>query len=215
MNAADLATLPAGFTEPGPTSQATFRRALEALASPGRSRSLALPSLATFAPPAPLSTAMGALMLTLLDAETSLWLSPAFDTQLLRAWLPFHTGVRITQDIGRARFAAVRADELDAQLWCALQRGSDEQPQDGATLLLEVAGLSHGLGHRRIDGLALTLTGPGIETRQRLAVAGVDVGVWELRRDDEALFPQGVDLLLCSDTMLVGLPRSTHLSLEA
>lgn len=95
---------------PGPSSQAIFRRTLEALASPGRSRSLALPSLATFAPPAPLSSAMGALMLTLLDAETSLWLSPAFDTQVLRAWLPFHTGARITQDIGRARFAALRGD---------------------------------------------------------------------------------------------------------
>ncbi|MDP1902465.1 MAG: phosphonate C-P lyase system protein PhnH [Rubrivivax sp.] len=214
MNATELATLPAGFATPGPTSQAVFRRTLEALSRPGRTQSLALPQLAAFAPPPPLSTAMAALLLTLLDGETSLWLSPAFDTQMLRAWLPFHTGVNFTQRIAQADFVAARADELDPELWSALGRGSDEQPQDGATLLLEVRGLGHGLGHRRIDGLALTLAGPGIETRQRLAVAGVNAEVWQLRRDDEALFPRGVDLLLCCGDALVALPRSTNLTLE-
>ena len=198
-----LADVPTGFTTPGPASQAVFRRALEALSRPGRCLALQTVETGALTPPSGVSLAMGALMLTLLDRETSLWLAPAFDQPMLRAWLAFHTGVQMADDPAQARFVAARAAELDEALWSRLGRGSDEMPQHGATLLLEVDALQAGAG--------LELSGPGIPHTQSLQVGGVAAAVWARRREEQARYPLGVDLLLCSGSTLAGLPRSTRI----
>jgi alpha-D-ribose 1-methylphosphonate 5-triphosphate synthase subunit PhnH len=198
-----LADVPTGFATPGPASQAVFRRALEALSRPGRCLALQPSETGTLSPPAGVSLAMGALMLTLLDRETSLWLSPAFDQPLLRAWLAFHTGVQLVEQAAQARFIAARAAELDEVLWGQLGRGTDEMPQHGATLLLEVDALRAGAG--------LELSGPGIPQTQSLQVDGVSTALWARRREEQARYPLGVDLLLCCGHTLAGLPRSTRI----
>ena len=198
-----LADVPTGFTTPGPASQAVFRRALEALSRPGRCLALQTGETGALAPPSGVSLAMGALMLTLLDRETSLWLAPAFDQPLLRAWLAFHTGVQMADGPAQARFVAARAVELDEALWSQLGRGSDEMPQHGATLLLEVDTLRAGAG--------LELSGPGIPHTQLLQVDGVSAAVWNRRRAEQVRYPLGVDLLLCCGSTLAGLPRSTRI----
>jgi alpha-D-ribose 1-methylphosphonate 5-triphosphate synthase subunit PhnH len=198
-----LADVPTGFTSPGPASQAVFRRALEALSRPGRCLALQPSETGILSPPAGVSLAMGALMLTLLDRETSLWLAPAFDQPLLRAWLAFHTGVQLAEGPAQARFVAARAAELDTALWDRLGRGSDEMPQHGTTLLLEVDALRVGAG--------LELSGPGIPHTQSLQVEGVSASIWTRRREEQARYPLGVDLLLCCGSTLAGLPRSTRI----
>jgi alpha-D-ribose 1-methylphosphonate 5-triphosphate synthase subunit PhnH len=198
-----LADVPKGFAAPGPASQAVFRRALEALSRPGRCLALQPSETGALSPPAGVSLAMGALMLTLLDRETTLWLSPAFDRPLLRAWLAFHTGVQLAGQAAQARFIAARAAELDEDLWDRLGRGTDEMPQHGATLLLEVDALRAGAG--------LELSGPGIPRAQTLQVDGVSTAVWARRREEQARYPLGVDLLLCCGLTLAGLPRSTRI----
>lgn len=204
--AVSLAGLPAGFADPGRASQAVFRRALEALSRPGRCQVMAPRDTGALRPPAPLGLAMAALCLTLLDGETSLWLAPSLDAQPVRSWLVFHTGVRLTAQPEDAAHLAVRAQDLDLTLWRRIGRGSDERPQDGATVIAEVDALTEGQG--------LWLRGPGIASVARLAVAGIAPDVWAARVAEQAQYPLGVDLLLCQGERFAGLPRSTHMTLE-
>lgn len=207
MNAPSLlADLPAGFAAPGFASQAVFRRALEALSRPGRCQAVTPQDTGVLTPPAGMSLALAALLLTLLDGETTLWLSPSFDDALVRGWLAFHTGVLLVARPEDAAHVAVRAGELDLALWQRIGRGSDERPQDGATLLVEVDALDKGPG--------LSLRGPGIATSASLAVAGIAPAVWAARAADQARYPLGADLLLCHGERFAGLPRSTRLQLE-
>lgn len=199
-----LAELPAGFASPGVATQAVFRCALDAWSRPGRVQSLPPAACAALVPPAPLSPALAALLLTLLDGEVSLWMSPSLDHPLVRAWLAFHTGVRRVDDPAQARFVAADAREVDLALWARLERGSDELPQDGATLLLDMRSLTR--------GPALTLRGPGIADTQELTSEGLAPEVWRSRAADTARYPLGVDLLLCCDHTLVGVPRSTRIT---
>jgi alpha-D-ribose 1-methylphosphonate 5-triphosphate synthase subunit PhnH len=201
-----LAELPSGFAAPGLASQAVFRRALEALSRPGRCQSVTPQDTGVLAPPAGMSLALAALLLTLLDGETTLWLAPSLDAGLVRSWLGFHTGVLLVARPEDAAHLAVRGGELDLALWGRIGRGSDERPQDGATLLVEVDALDH--------GSALSLSGPGIASHASLSVAGIAPEVWAARAADHARYPLGADLLLCHGERFAGLPRSTRLVLE-
>ena len=151
--------------------------------------------------------ALGALLLTLIDSQSRLWLAPSLDQPLLRSWLAFHTGATLARSAAAARFVAAQAQDLTPDLWAGLERGSAEAPMDGSTLLLDVPLLAEGPG--------LLLRGPGIVDTQHLLVRGVDPLVWREREADQRLYPQGVDLLLCCDQRVAGLPRSTRLSCEA
>jgi len=204
MNA--LADLPAGFASPGPASQLVFRCVLDALSRPGRVHRLPREAAVSFMPPPPMSVALAALLLTLLDGEVSIWLGPAFDSALLRHWLAFHTGVQLAREPEGARFVALRADELDAALWPRLARGSDEAPHDGASVLVDVPALG--------SGCALRIAGPGIAAPAAFAAEGIGRALWQLRADEHPRYPLGVDLLLCSGDQVAGLPRSTRIVVE-
>ena len=83
----------------------------------------------------------------------------------------------------------------------ALQAGSEEEPERGATLVLQVGALHAGHGWR--------LSGPGIEREHRLLVEGLDPAFlpqWQARR---ALFPRGVDIIFCAGQDIAALPRTT------
>lgn len=201
-----LADLPAGFAAPGLASQAVFRRALEALSRPGRCLAVTPQDTGALRPPAGLSVALAALLLTLLDGETTLWLAPSLDGDLVRGWLGFHTGVLLVARPEDAAHVAACGHELDLPLWQRIGRGRDERPQDGATLLVQVDALAEGRG--------LRLQGPGIASTAQLAVAGIAPEVWAARAADHALYPLGADLLLCHGERFAGLPRSTRLQLE-
>jgi len=67
------------FRDPARQSQAVFRTVMEAMARPGR----ILPLAGGFSPPAPLSATAAAILLTLADFETAVWLD-----RILSASLP-------------------------------------------------------------------------------------------------------------------------------
>ncbi len=183
-----------GFGDPVLDAQASFRAILEAMSRPGRIQRMG----ARIAPPAPLCSAAGAVLLSLADADTPLWLD-AGDT--VAEWLRFHCGAPITPDLGAARFALASgvAPPLDA-----LDIGTDEDPQLGATLILQVAGLVAGEGWR--------LTGPGIQHEHRLRVIGAPEGFIAAWARNHALFPRGVDVLLCAGDSIAALPRSVMIA---
>lgn len=202
-----LKALSPGFEDPVICAQACFRGVLQAMSHPGRAVELRGPS----APPL-LQPATAALLLTLLDADTSLYLHGRLHGPPTLGWLRFHTGSAIAGDAARATFAAVCADELDAALWQALPLGSDDVPQDGATLIVELPqrlDAAVGAAHHQ-----LRLRGPGVDGERLLDVTGLPAPFWLHRIALQAGFPRGIDLLLVRGRELIALPRSTQLAME-
>jgi alpha-D-ribose 1-methylphosphonate 5-triphosphate synthase subunit PhnH len=175
-----------GFADPVLDAQASFRALLEAMSRPGTVQDiLAPPEL-----PPGLSPAAAAVLLTLVDATTPLRLNAGAEAE---AWVRFHCGCPLATE--GAAFVLDPAASL-----LALEAGTDEEPEGGATLILEVASLAEGSGWR--------LTGPGIRDAHRLSVTGAPagfVGDWGRNR---ARFPRGVDVILCAGTRIAALPRS-------
>lgn len=194
-----LSRMPRGFADPTHDAQAVFRCVLEALSRPGRLQTIAAAD--GLQAPAPLSRGLTAVLLTLLDGESSLHLAGPLASDL--AWMStrFHTGVQAAARED-ADFVAERAATAR---WDGLRAGSDAAPQQGATLIVEAPSLA---------GAALTLTGPGIEHAQRIGLCGLPREFWLRRIEMQREFPRGVDLLLVCGTQLMGVPRSTRVSLN-
>ena len=178
-----------GFADPVADAQATFRAVLDAMARPGR-----LHLLGDKVQPPPLSGATAALLLTLVDADTPLWLAPSFAAA--RDWIVFHTGAPLTDDPSRAAF--VVADTLpDLSI---LSAGTDEAPETSATVILQIAGFGVGPSFR--------LSGPGLRVPHTLQINGLPADFATRWADNHALYPRGLDLILTAGPTLVALPRS-------
>ncbi|GAA4163655.1 phosphonate C-P lyase system protein PhnH [Gryllotalpicola daejeonensis] len=192
-----------GFADPTREAQAAFRALLDALAHPTRSYPLAGPAQ----PPAAFGPGLGAVALTVLDEDSSVWLSTplAADAETV-AWLAFHTGARVVDEPALADFAFARPAELPKL--DAFRLGTDEAPHLSATLVLDVAGITH-------DGAArFTATGPGVNGSVEFDApwaTGIE-GFGEQWAANAALFPRGVDLLLVEEGALSALPRTTRLA---
>ncbi|HEV7457493.1 MAG TPA: phosphonate C-P lyase system protein PhnH [Roseococcus sp.] len=183
-----------GFNNPVLDAQAGFRALMEAMARPGRSqRVIPPPDL-----PAGLEPAAAATILTLADAETPLWTDAGEEA---RAWIAFHTGAPLVAEPGAAMLLLNVQPAMPPLL--SLLAGEDEAPQEGATLIRQVEGLSEGSGWR--------LAGPGIEREHRLAVTGLPQDFLAQWRANAARFPRGVDVVLCAGAALAALPRSLAL----
>lgn len=187
-----------GFSDLVLGAQNVFRATMEALARPGQPQGIGTDA----APPAPMTPELGAMALTLCDHDTPVWLDPMLRTsEAVTAWIAFHCGAPITDDIGEAAFAlvtdAARLPRLDA-----MGQGTDEYPDRSTTVVL-AAGLAE---------TAVVLKGPGIngELRTILPLPNSDfVAQWA---DNRARFPRGVDLLLVRNGTVIGLPRTTRIS---
>ena len=147
-------------------------------------------------PPAPLAPATAAVLLTLVDAETPISLAP--DLMAAAEWIAFHCGASVTE--AAAEF--VVATSLPAL--GALDAGSDEAPEASATLILQVAALG--------EGTPLRLAGPGLREPATLRVLGLGAGFVAAWADNHALFPRGVDLVLCAGETVTALPRTVAIT---
>lgn len=178
-----------GFAEPVLDAQACFRAVLTAMSRPGRiQRATTPPEI-----PPGLSPAAAAVLLTLVDSETPLRLAAGAEAE---AWVRFHCGCPLVAS--GAAFVLDPAAEL-----LTLEPGTDEEPERGATLILEVASLAEGTGWR--------LTGPGIRDQHRLGVVGAPPGFLEAWEANRARFPRGVDVILCAGDCLAALPRTVRI----
>ncbi|SIR29200.1 alpha-D-ribose 1-methylphosphonate 5-triphosphate synthase subunit PhnH [Rhizobium sp. RU20A] len=187
-----------GFADPVFQSQAVFRALMDAMARPGRIQTLD----DSVDPPAPFSRAMGAVALTLLDADTAVWLTPAARASVVPSWISFHSGARVTEDKAAAQFAFVEAGQSLPPL-SSFALGTQDYPDRSTTLVVELPALG--------GGAPLLARGPGIETTQTIAPSGLPPIFTTLWRDNRALFPRGVDLILTAGSDLLCLPRSTSL----
>jgi len=189
-----MSDIAAGLADPSHDSQRLFRAVLDAFSHPGRIVALPQPPAAA----GPLSRAATALLLTLVDRDTPLWLAPAFDTAPVRDFVRFHTGAPIANRPADALFAMLAADR--APLLDGFAIGTDPYPDRSATLLIELPSLA--------DGPARSWLGPGIDGRTSVALAGLPDSFWSEWATNHALFPCGVDLVFAAGTSLVALPRS-------
>ncbi len=183
-----------GLADPAHDSQRLFRAVLDAFAHPGRV--VALPQ----APPAmgSLSSAATAFLLTLVDRDTPLWLSPELDSEAVRHFVRFHTGAPLAAREVEATFAFLTPARTP--LVDGFTIGTDAYPDRSATLVLEVPSLA--------GGPALTLRGPGIEHETRVGIDGLPSSFAQEWAANRALFPCGVDLVFTAGADLLALPRS-------
>ncbi|MGF7054267.1 alpha-D-ribose 1-methylphosphonate 5-triphosphate synthase subunit PhnH [Bosea sp. OAE752] len=187
-----------GFSDPVFQSQAAFRALLTALSEPGTLQSVA----ADITPPEGLATATATALLALADYETPVWLPETLRDGPAAAWLRFHCGVALVGDPAKAAFAVIDGAASEPKL-AAFNPGNDQFPDRSTTVIVQVSGLDGGAG--------LTLSGPGIPGTRRVAPQGLRPGFTDELRENGALYPLGVDVVLASGEGMIGLPRSTQI----
>jgi alpha-D-ribose 1-methylphosphonate 5-triphosphate synthase subunit PhnH len=183
--------LSAGFANPVEHAQSCFRAVLDAMARPGR-----IHSVSGVSGSAPLCNAAAAVLLTLADQETPLWLDPA--AARVGEWIAFHTGApNVSSEQAMFAIALALPDLGD------FSDGSDEMPETSATIILQVTSLRSG---RRFK-----LEGPGLREPQTLSIDGVPLDFASVWERNHGLYPRGVDLILCAGDELTALPRSVSI----
>lgn len=180
-----------GFADPVADAQSCFRAVLDALSHPGRVR--CVPSVEA---PDPLCPAAAAVLLTLVDQETALWLDPAAATAF--GWITFHTGAPAAEPAAAAFVLALSLPDLTN-----VPAGTDEAPEESATVIVQVRSLDR--------GARFELAGPGLREPAVLAVDGLPADFAARWAANHALFPRGVDLLLCAGDRVAALPRSVSI----
>jgi alpha-D-ribose 1-methylphosphonate 5-triphosphate synthase subunit PhnH len=185
-----------GFPDPVFDSQRVFRSVLRAVSHPGRVFALQ-PEMKV---PAPLYLASAAVVLALLDFETPLWTDLPNDSPSV-TWLRFHCSCPLAENPGGAKFALI-CGAMDLGLWDRFARGTDQCPEDSATLIIQTRGLVEGRGRK--------LTGPGIEKENYLEVQGLPEDFWPAWRINHAAYPLGVDVILAAGSKIAALPRTTR-----
>lgn len=186
-----------GFADLVLGAQGVFRATMEALARPGQPQGIGTDA----APPAPLTPELGAVALTLCDHDTLVWLDPTLRaSEAVTAWLAFHCGAPITDDIGEAAFALVTDATLVPRLE-TMGQGTDEYPDRSTTLVL-AAGLAE---------TAVVLKGPGIKGELRAILPLPNSDFLDQWAENSARFPRGIDLLVVRNGTVTGLPRTTRI----
>jgi alpha-D-ribose 1-methylphosphonate 5-triphosphate synthase subunit PhnH len=184
----NISALDGGFTDAAVQSSQAFRAALEAMARPG-----SLHAITGALPPAPMSPAAGALLLTLCDSTTPLHLAGAHDCSAVRDWVIFHCGAPLV-DAQQAQFALGAWADLQPVSRFAV--GLPDYPDRSATLIVETELLA---------AQGAQMRGPGIQTTAQLSLP--EIAAFQANR---ALFPLGFDCFFTCGSTLTALPRSTQ-----
>lgn len=187
-------------------AQRHFRIVLDAMSRPGRINRLAPVALT---PPAPLTVGAASIAFALLNADVGFHVAPEHTEAI--AYLQANTGSRFAEATA-ADFFFLRGDDRYDPLREA-PLGVPAYPEGGATavILVDALGRSSAQG-----GLALTLTGPGIESRETVCITGLTTALLELRQARNVEFPLGLDFMfVTADGQLTCLPRTTKVEWTA
>lgn len=185
-------TLLASFTHPVADAQYAFRRILKAMSEPG-----CMVSLPLHHGWGTLSPAATAVLLTLVDQESPLWIDAGLDSESLRNNLRFHTGAPLVESRDAPFALSHSASQPDPADFAA---GDNFSPEKSTTLIIEVASLS--------GGLTLRLSGPGLREPRAIAPK-LPASVINYLRARPHTFPQGVDLIFTCGEAMMALPRTT------
>ena len=188
-----------GFADPVIAGQRAFKAVMDALSRPGTIQRL--PNEAR--PPSPLPQGLAEIALTLCDHDSPVWLDARLVSENAASdWLRFHTGATLMNDPAKADFAFV-IGALPPLASFAL--GTDEYPDRSTTIVLSLPSLTH--------GPALILRGPGIKAEAIISPTGLPGDFLTQWTENREQFPRGIDLLLVGPEGLIGLPRTTRITL--
>jgi alpha-D-ribose 1-methylphosphonate 5-triphosphate synthase subunit PhnH len=182
-----------GFADPVADSQAAFRATLDAMSEPGRIVTIGI----GLTPPAPLDPATAAILLTLVDSDTPLWLDPA--AQAAQDWLTFHCGAPPTAPEAAAFAVAIGLPDLR---WFA--SGTHEEPELSTTLIVQVPALGRGRSWQ--------VSGPGLAAPTAVAVTGLPDDFAAIWARNASRYPRGIDLILCAGSSAMAFPRTVALA---
>ncbi|GAB4359145.1 MAG: phosphonate C-P lyase system protein PhnH [Oricola sp.] len=189
-----------GFGDPVFAAQSVFRAVMDAMARPGTVHAI----VTDVRPPAPLNAAAGAVALTLADADTPIWLGTALArSEAVTGWLGFHTGAPFTDTASDATFALL-VDPASMPPLSGFAPGTQDYPDRSTTLILQVETLT--------EGELLTISGPGIRTTHTIAPRPLP-GHFEMQwRENGALYPRGIDIILAAPDAVACLPRTARIA---
>ena len=183
-----------GFANPVFDAQAVFRKLQDAMARPGIAHTIDRNTAAGGLP-----AAAAAILLTLADYTTPVWLAGGRDHPAAH-WLAFHTGARTTTVPAEAQFAFVSCN-ADRPALSDFAIGEECYPDHSTTVVVECRDFT--------SGECTRLTGPGVQSCIDIAPSGLRDGFWREVQANAARFPLGVDLFLVAGDAIIGLPRST------
>lgn len=188
--------LPA-FAQPVFDSQRTFRELLQAMARPAVPRTLPVlpPS------PAPIAPAAMAIVLTLCDATTSVWLQQPEEEAVRH--VRFHAGLKLAAEPQQADFALI-TDPASMPPLDTFGLGDPRYPDRSASLIIQAGGIDT-TGHGK------RFVGPGIRDSETVAIDGLMPGFWQQRAALAAQLPLGIDLFFVAGQQVLALPRTTRL----
>jgi alpha-D-ribose 1-methylphosphonate 5-triphosphate synthase subunit PhnH len=179
-------------------NQRAFRSVMNALSRPGTFHGIdaweAAPGL---------NHAATGVILALCDYETPIWFAPSFASRPeLASWVAFQTDAPKAREANLAAFAVLDL-ERDTLSLASFSQGRAEYPDRSTTIIALTPSLE--------NGPSLTITGPGIKTDTRLSVSGLPNSFRAQWAQNGQAFPLGVDVVFCSGTEIVALPRSTRI----
>jgi alpha-D-ribose 1-methylphosphonate 5-triphosphate synthase subunit PhnH len=182
-------------------SQAAFRALMDALARPGEIRRI--PGVSA---PSPLQAATAAIVRSLADYETPVWLNARFAKESTAVeWIRFHTGAPLARKPDQASFALI-AEAGELPRFAEFAQGSAEYPDRSTTIIAQLDSFA---------GEIFTLTGPGIKTECVVTLGSLPHDFPERWAENRALFPRGVDLMLVAGEQVIALPRTVRISRKA
>ena len=179
-------------------SQVAFRALMECFARPGEIRTLGGGNA-----PVPMTAASAALIHSLADYETPIWLDSSFaSAPAVGDWIRFQTGAPLTPEPREAAFALI-ANPQSMPDFEQFAQGTEEYPDRSTTLIIQV---------ERFSGRALTVEGPGIKAARSVAAEPLPGDFVERMAANREMFPRGIDLVLVAGDQVVALPRSIRVS---
>lgn len=199
----NLSTLAQGFENVGRDSQIIFRQIMGSFARPGLP--VEISPLVKPSPEFDVSVA-GSLLMALMETGTALYLPNEAQISNWANYLKFHTSCVLTPECQNAEFIWIQdGAHLPSLLSCAL--GSVEFPETSSTLIIDVNGIE--INSESMD--AKVWTGPGIKEPIQIDIQGISTAFWREREELRQMYPCGVDVIFCSSTQIVSLPRSTRI----
>jgi alpha-D-ribose 1-methylphosphonate 5-triphosphate synthase subunit PhnH len=189
-----------GVLQQPAVSARNFRAVLNALSRPGNQQTLPL----AINPPTPLLGVAASVAVTLCDYQSPLWLAQSLNTSEVRKFLRFQTGASIVTDKAASSFAFMGiADACEDLEGFAL--GTHEYPDRSTTLVVQCDDFE--------SGLKVELSGPGLKVPTTCSVAGATEKFWRAQQENSKRFPLGWDVLFVTQDQVMGLPRSTLITL--
>jgi alpha-D-ribose 1-methylphosphonate 5-triphosphate synthase subunit PhnH len=196
--ASENAIYAGGFESPVFQSQSVFKAMMDGMAKPGTVQAIEKGAV----PPAPMGAGAGAVALTLCDHDTPVYLSRPLVEAGLPGWLAFQTGALVTDDRTEAQFAFFdKATPLPPL--STFSAGTQEYPDRSTTIILEVPAFA--------GGLDFILGGPGIQDTTAINVTGLPAPFEGLWKENNGLYPRGVDLVLVAGLEMICLPRTVRI----